>query len=234
MVAPTTAPTRGEPALAHEVGSPAVDELGDVMPERPAVGERQILEIDAARVRRLDEDEHAEPVAREERLERVVPEVRVDRDRIGERPERRRVGAGVDGTSPRLASAMTSSPAPRAYSQTSPSAAQPVGAQRLEERGLRLDGDRDAGATASTIPQQNSTTPGRGHECGIGIEAHAQRARPCARPPRRADPRNDPHAHTFRIRGPKGPRKDEEAARRRPLDPRRRLGFSPSRKIPRS
>ena len=72
---------------------PCVHALGDVVPERPAVAEWDVLEIGAAGIRGLDDREDPEPFAREERLERVHPEVRVDGDRVGERRERRRVRA---------------------------------------------------------------------------------------------------------------------------------------------
>ena len=70
------------------------------------------------------------------------PEIRIDGDRVGERDERRRrTRCAVEPMSPRFASAITSSPAARAYAHTSLERADAVGAERLEERRLRLDRD---------------------------------------------------------------------------------------------
>src|SRR5581483_12522559 len=41
-----------EPAVAEEVLAPRGDQLADLVPERPSVGERQVLDV-AARIRRL-------------------------------------------------------------------------------------------------------------------------------------------------------------------------------------
>ena len=87
-------------------------------------------------VRRPDEEEQPGAVAsagREERVERVAAEVRVDREGVRERRLAARAGSrkaaayarAVEPMSPRFASAITSSPASRAYRETASSARQP-------------------------------------------------------------------------------------------------------------
>ena len=86
-VAPTTAPTRREPALADELLAELAHELGHLVPERAAVREREILDVGRAGVRGLDEaeDPAAAPAAGgDERLEGVAAEIRVDGERVGE------------------------------------------------------------------------------------------------------------------------------------------------------
>src|SRR3990170_4352097 len=88
-----TSPLAGPPdarqaALADEVGAPLADEPGDVLPERPAVGEGDVLDVGGAGVRRADETEDARAVTAagaEERLDGVAAEVGVDGQRVGER-----------------------------------------------------------------------------------------------------------------------------------------------------
>ncbi len=88
---------RREAALADELGAPLADERGDVLPDRPAVGERQVLDL-AAGVRGLDDAEDPGAVAArggEVGLDRVAPEPRVDGERVGERLVALEVGGGV-------------------------------------------------------------------------------------------------------------------------------------------
>ena len=90
-----------EAALADELLAPLVHEARDVVPQRPPVRERQVLDVRAARVRGLDDAEEpgaVAPAGGEERLERVAAEVRVDGHRVG---ERRLAGRAARGTRPR-------------------------------------------------------------------------------------------------------------------------------------
>ena len=58
MRRPDDGADRREAVLADEVGAPVGDERGDVLPHRPSVGERHVLDV-AARVRGLDDAEDA-------------------------------------------------------------------------------------------------------------------------------------------------------------------------------
>jgi hypothetical protein len=94
-------------AVAAPLRAEAVDERGDVLPHRLPRAERGVLEVGRARVR--GPDEHEQPAAGGgERRERVLAEVRVDRQGVGVDPghraerrvraaeERLRVGLGGD------------------------------------------------------------------------------------------------------------------------------------------
>ena len=129
-VAPDDRPHARQAALADE-SRPTRDEPGDVLPERPAVGGGDVLDVGGAGVRRADETEDARAVAAagaEERLDGVAAEVGVDGQRVGERrvavarlEEGGRVRPGGRADVAALPSAITSRPASRAYAQTSSS-----------------------------------------------------------------------------------------------------------------
>ena len=168
-------PDRGEPALADVVLSPPVDELRDVLPERTAVGEREVLEVRAARIRGLDDGQHAEPVVREERLERVVAEVRVHGDRVGERRERGRIGAGGRR---HVASLSVGDHEQACLARVAADLGErgpAVRALRLEERRLRLDDDRHLRDGVDDAAAELHDSEACRHERGIGIEADAER-----------------------------------------------------------
>ena len=172
-------PDRGEPARADVVRSPAVDETRDVLPERPPVGERQILEVFAASIRGLHDWEHAEPVVREEGLERVVAQVRVHGDRVGERRERGGVGARSRGNIAALRvgdDEQARLPRVAAHLDERGPARDPL---RLEERRLGLDGDRDPGDGVDDAATELHDAEPRRHERRIRVEADAER---CALP----------------------------------------------------
>ena len=141
---------RGEPALADELLVPTRPRARDVLPDRPSVRERQVLDVAAAGVRGLEDDEtpRRAPVVREERLERVAAHVRA---RFTRRPqlrsrgrERGGVGAGRrrDVASLRVGDHEQARPPVRSRTH-SLKTAQPARPLRLEERRLRLDRDRD-------------------------------------------------------------------------------------------
>ena len=150
-VAPTTAPTLERPRSPVRSAPQLRDELGHLLPDAPPVGERQLLDIGRAGVRRAHEAEDARSVqsARlQEGLDGVAAEIGVDGERVGERRlvvARLEIGGGVgarrradvaalavgDHEQPRRAR-VAADPLERA---------DPVGAERLEERHLRLDRD---------------------------------------------------------------------------------------------
>ena len=77
-----------EPSRADQLLAQLVHHPRDVVPKRPAIGEDEILNIGAALVRGLDhaKDPGAFTTARgQERLERVPPEIGVERHRVRER-----------------------------------------------------------------------------------------------------------------------------------------------------
>ena len=87
-----------EAALADEIRAPLLDELGDVLPQRPAVRERQLLHVACARVRGPHEAEDARAVQAaglQERLDRVAAEIGVDGERVRERRLARRAARGT-------------------------------------------------------------------------------------------------------------------------------------------
>ena len=87
-VTPTTAPTEDRPELPTARHPGPRDAGRDLLPHPPAAVQRQLLQVGPARVRgpREHEDAAARRVAGvDERLHRVPAEVRVDRQRVGDR-----------------------------------------------------------------------------------------------------------------------------------------------------
>src|SRR5512146_3599761 len=115
------------------------------MPERPSVGELQVLDV-TARVRRLDEDEDpgsAPPRGRVERLDRLTAEVRIDGERVRARLIALEVRVGVCACGRADVAALSvgdheqaGTPSVRAHLVEGSHAG---GTERLEERELRLD-----------------------------------------------------------------------------------------------
>ena len=150
-VAPTTAPTLDRPFSPSERLAPLAHELGDVVPQRAPVRKREILDVGRARVRRANEEEHAGAVATtggEEGLDRVEPEVGAGRHRVRERGRvvawlevRRGVRArrGADVSALRVE--QDEETGGTRVGADLLERAEAVGAERLEERGLRLHGD---------------------------------------------------------------------------------------------
>ena len=140
-----------EAAVADELLAELADEQRDLLPERAAVGERQVLDVDAAGVRGLDEAEEPAAAAAaggDERLERVAAEVRVHGQRVGDRLAALarlevRVGVRARGRADVAALAVDDHEQPgRARVADDPlEGGDSVGAEHLEERELRLDGD---------------------------------------------------------------------------------------------
>jgi len=144
-VAPTTAPDAREAAFADELLAPLRDEARDLVPERPPVGEDEVLDV-AAGVRGLDETEEAGAVAAaggEERLDRVAPEVGADRDRV--RPARLEVRGRVGPRRRGHVTALDVGDHEEAdlfrVGAHLLERAHAVGSERLEERALRLHRD---------------------------------------------------------------------------------------------
>ena len=137
-----------EAAVADEVRAPLRDERGDLLPDRPAVREREILDL-AAGVRGLDDAEDPGAVAPgggEVRLDRLAPEPGIDGERVGERlvafEVRGRVGARGRADVAALAVGDHEQPGAARVEADVGERLHPVLAERLEERELRLDGDR--------------------------------------------------------------------------------------------
>ncbi len=168
-------PDRGEPALADEVLTPPVDEARDVFPERTSVGERQVLKVRAARVRGLQDDEHAESVVREERLERVVAQVRVHGDGVGERRERGRIGAGRRRHVPSLPVGDHEQTGVARVAAHLGERGPTLGTLGLEERRLRLDGDRYLCDGVDDAAAELDDPESFRHERRVRIEADAER-----------------------------------------------------------
>src|SRR3954470_24288791 len=79
---------RRETVLTDEAGAPLVDELRNLVPDMPPVGENEILHFGAAGVRCLDDAEETGPVAAagsEKRVEGVAAEIGMARQRARER-----------------------------------------------------------------------------------------------------------------------------------------------------
>src|SRR3954452_18462828 len=141
----------GQTVLANEVGTPLRHELGDLLPDVPAVRKHEVLDLCAARIRRLHDAEQAgavAPAGGQERIERVAAQIRVDRDRIRERLaalaalEIRlgvRARSRADVTSLRVGNDLQTGGA-RVRTDVL-QRTHTVGAERLEERDLRLDRD---------------------------------------------------------------------------------------------
>jgi hypothetical protein len=136
-----------QPRLADEVLAPLGDEQGDVLPERPAVRQCEVLDLPAF-VRRLDETEEPgalAPAGPEERLERVAAEVGADGHRVRERRfalqirGRVRARGGTDVAPLRVGDHQQ--PGRAGIGADLLERAHAVRAERLEERELRLDRD---------------------------------------------------------------------------------------------
>ena len=198
-----------EPALADELLPELVHEPRDVVPDRVAVGELQVLDVGAALVRRLDDAEDpaaVAPAGAEERLERVAAEVRVDRHRVGKRralAARLEIGGRVGARGRADVAALRV----REHEQAGRArvgadvleGAQAVRAERLEERELRLHADDVRRDRVHDPAAEAAAGVGRrvGREVRVAARARpaagraAGRARPgaasaSARPPRRA------------------------------------------------
>ena len=153
-VAPDDRAHAREAALADELLAELVHEPRHVLPERPSVREDQVLDVGAAFVRGLDDAEDpgaVTPARGEEGLERVASEVRVHGQRVGEggalpvRLEvRRGVGARGRPDVGALAVGEHDQPGRAGVGADLFERADPVGAERLEERELRLDRRRRA------------------------------------------------------------------------------------------
>ena len=140
-----------EAALPDDLLAELVHQAGKVLPQRASVGEDKVLHVRPALVRGLEHAEEPRPVppcGREERLERVAPEVEVDRERVCQRrlvAARFEIGRGVgpcrrtDVTALRV----------REHEQAGRArvvadfleGTDPVRPERLEERELRLHAD---------------------------------------------------------------------------------------------
>ncbi len=135
-----------EAVLADELLAPLLHERRHLLPERAPVRERQVLDVRAARVRRLHEaeDPGAGAAARlQERLDGVGAEVRVHRERVG-RPGLEvggRVRARGRADVPALAVGDHEQAGPPRVPADVLERAHALGAVRLEERELRLHGD---------------------------------------------------------------------------------------------
>ena len=156
------------------------------MPERPAVGEREVLDVGGAGVRRSDEEEHPRPVAPargEERLDRVEAEVRARGRRVGERRAvvarlEQRLGVGARGRADVAALGVDEHEETRSARVVAHLLERPVavGAERLEERGLRLhrhdvraDGVHDSLAEARDGRRRRGAA-----EHGLAAQLHRQ------------------------------------------------------------
>src|SRR5439155_1358054 len=138
-------------SLPDEWLTPVVDVPCDVLPEGTTVEKRRVLHVGRSGVRRPHEEEHAgavPPAGGHERLAAVVPEERVGRDGVGERRQsvprlEKRLGIGPSrraDVSPFRVDDHEESGRARvvAHLLERPHA---VGAEYLEERGLRLHAD---------------------------------------------------------------------------------------------
>jgi hypothetical protein len=221
-------PDGGEPARSDEVRAPTVDEGGDVLPQWPAILERQVLDVGAARIGGLHEGEDTEPVALQERLERVVSQVRIHGHRVRERRERGDVGARRRGDVAALGVCDHEQPG-FAGVPAHVDKGRPAGrALRLEEGRLWLDRDRMPGHCVDDPATELDEAEPRRHERRVGIEPNTERralllyghGKPVCEVLRLAHRNEDTGASGEPVPG------NEEAARRRPLDPRRRCGPS--------
>jgi hypothetical protein len=148
-------------SFAYERLPPLVDELCDVLPQHSPVGEGHVLHLGCARIRRAHEEEDARalpPTGGDERLARVVTEVRARGDRVRQglggvaRLEKRcgvRAGRGGDVATLRVHEHEDADGA-RVLADLL-ERANAVRAELLEERALRLDRD-DVGADGVDDP----------------------------------------------------------------------------------
>ena len=137
------------------------------MPHQPPVRERDVLDV-AARVRGLDDAEDAGAVAArggEVGLDRLAPEPGVDGQRVGARLVALEVGGGIGARGRADVAALAvgdhEQARPAARRRRPPRRRPSLGAERLEERELRLDRDRmrrdrvdDPAAEAGDVPAQ--------------------------------------------------------------------------------
>ena len=210
-VAPTTAPTLERPRSPTRSSPQLGDEPRDVVPERAAVRERQVLDVGAAGVRRLDEAEDARRRARRQAARNGSSESRprygltVSASASGRPPVARlevrgRVGAGGRADVAALRVRDHEQPggarvlADAARTRACPSA---PSASKNAICGFTATA---YGATASTIPQQkraNASARPRAPRCAsprsstgsrssARVEADDELAPLAARPPRRA------------------------------------------------
>ena len=147
-----------------------------MLPQRPAVLENQVRDVGTSGVGRLQQGEHAEPVVREEGLERVVAQVRVHGDRVGERRERSGVGTGSRGNVAALRVDDDEQARLTRVAAHLDERGPALGALRLEERSLRFDGDRDpCDGVDDAATELHDAEPLLRHERRIRIEADAER-----------------------------------------------------------
>ena len=242
----------GEAALADEVGAPFRHELGHLMPDMAAVGEDEILHLAAAGVRRLDDAEEtgAAPAARrEERVERVAPEIGVHGHGVGERLTavgpleirgRVRPRGRADVTALRVGDHLEARRARIRAHVLEPTDA--VGAEGLEKRDLGLDRhdvrrDRVDDAAAEAGARVGGVRPS---EVRISAQLHREQVRAGIEPDdelralvldglreavgevRRRDGRHVKQRTDLRRRRPSKCRETAKAAQRTAFAPRRR------------
>ena len=178
-VAPTTAPTDERPT-SPTTSSPhsATSDATWCQSGRPS-RQLQVLDV-AARVRRLDEDEDPGPAAPrggDERLDRLAAEIRVDRQRVGARlvPFEVRVGVGAGGGADVAALSVGDHEQPGAARVDAHlvECREPGGAERLEERELRLhrDGVRRDGVDEPAAEARDVAAKLDGQQVETRIEA---------------------------------------------------------------
>ena len=180
--------------LPDEVGTPFGDELCDLVPDMPTVREDEVLHLRPAGVRRLDDAKDACSVTAargEERIEGVTPEIRVHGHRVGEwrlavrrLQVRRCVGARrrADVAALRVGDHLQSGGA-RVRTDVF-EGAHAIGAERLEERDLRLDGDdvrrhRVDQATTEALAGSRRLLPA---EMGLALQLDGQKIWPRIEP----------------------------------------------------
>src|SRR5437763_14630884 len=137
-----------EAARPGQLLAELVHEARDVVPQRPAVRELQVLNVGPALVGALDNAEEPRTLSAaggEERLERIAAEVRIDGHGVGEGrlpgprlEEGGRVGAGGRADVPTLGVRELEQPRLAGVGTEVLERAQPVGAVRLEGRALWL------------------------------------------------------------------------------------------------
>ena len=148
-----------------------VHDPGEPLAERRAA-DLEVLEVGRAGVGGADEHEAAGARAPVERLERVAAEQRVGREGVRSQPGRtpRRRRGRVTGTSPRLPSAITSSPASRAWRHDCVQRRPAVRPEPLEAGELELDRharrtgglDRQPAVVGARPPRSGHSAAGSG------------------------------------------------------------------------
>ena len=184
-VAPTTAPTDESPHSPTSSSPELADELGHLVPERAAVGEGEILDVGRAGVRGLDqaEDPAAAPAAGgDERLERVAAEIRVDGERVGEPVTplaRLEIGVGVRARGGADVAALAvddhEQPGRAGVADDALEGGEAVGAEHLEERELRLDGDCVRRDRVDDPAAEARGRLGRGRPAHVRVAAQLER-----------------------------------------------------------